>query len=271
MANAYPELPVLPYQRTTVLMQDVINYLRGHVGIPLEVKRMTYIVCRNESSNGRSGVNNNLAGFQADGGRWSKSLDHFFVGTTTVNENQTGHSRIFLCFASWQDSLNCLSICMQARGLYVGGKTWQHSNLDVVDPTTLARAYTKEWVRGSSQAEPSDEALQNFLSMYAQAAGPTIFPDNLRETPTVEPVKPPVTASVQPTEPPIQWWGEVGRLRAALTDIIARANAALAAMPAMPDTPPVVIPPFGHLPPAVDPDNSADILNEAVLNREHPP
>lgn len=238
MANAYPELPVLPYQRTLVPMQAVISYLQD-ADLPFEVKRVTYVIFRIESANGQSGVNNNYSGMQADGGRWDASIDHYFVGTTTATEGGTGRQRIFLCFATWQDSVACLAGRLTARGLYVGGTTHLITQMHVDSAEALSRAYTKEWVTGTASAEPSAAATRNFLSMYSQAVqffGPPATP----RVPTPPTVIQPVVAGT-----------EVASLRAALADIIARAQVALATLP--------------EPPAAAGPDNSADDLNAQVL------
>lgn len=168
MANAYPELPQEPYRRTTVPMPDVIHFLQA-ANLPKEVKRSTYVVFRIESANGQSGVNNNYAGVQADGNRWAESLTHYFSGTTTTPENQTGRTRIFLCFRTWQDCVSFLADRMEARGLYVGGTTHQITQMEVTSPHDLVAAYYKEWVTGNADANPPPDQIAGFLLMYAQA------------------------------------------------------------------------------------------------------
>jgi hypothetical protein len=248
MANAYPELPALQYQRTSVPMADVIAYLQS-ADLPAEVKRSTYIVFRNESANGQSGVNNNYAGMQADGavlmpngelkgGRWEASIEHYFVGTTTAIESGTGRQRVFLCFATWQDSVACLASRLAARGLYVGGRTHLITQMDVDSAATLARAYTREWVTGLATAEPSEAGAAHFLSMYSQAA--QFFQPTAAPTPPTPPTSAPVAST------------EVASLRAALADIIALAQAALATLP----EPTPAVP---------NPDDSADDLNAQIL------
>jgi hypothetical protein len=224
VTNAYPELPALAYRRTSVAMPDVVSYLQAS-GLPPEVKRSTYVIFRIESANGTAGVNNNYSGMQADGARWDASIDHYFVGTTVAPENATGASRTFLCFAKWEDSVACLADRLTARGVFVGGRTHYITKLDVTDATMLARVYTKEWAKGLADAEPSANAIGSFLSMYAQAVA--AFP------------APPVESAPTPAVTPD---ADAARLRAALTDIIARAQAALA-----------------------DQDDSADDLNAQVL------
>lgn len=168
MQNAYPELAVIPYRRTTVTMPDVIDAIRAMPEM-VEIQRAAYIVFRNESANGQSGVNNNYAGVQADSGRWPENLTHWFEGTVVLPENQTGLRRRFVSFRTPADCLAFLCDRIGARGLYIGGRTHLIANMVIATPTDLARAYFKEWVRGDAAAEPDKATLDGFLSMYAQA------------------------------------------------------------------------------------------------------
>ena len=88
MANAYPELPSLPFQRTSAAMTDVIAALKASTTL-LEIKRAGYVIFRNESGNGSKGINNNYIGAQADSGRWPESFTGSFAGTVSVKENAT--------------------------------------------------------------------------------------------------------------------------------------------------------------------------------------
>lgn len=160
-------MPVVPFLRTTLAIPDAIEALRA-VPALAEVRRAAYIIFRNESSNGRSGVNNNYAGVQADGARW-RGLDHLIAGTVVLPENQTGKRRRFVAFASAADCLAFLCTRVESRGLYVGGRTHKVLTMSIATPTDLARAYTKEWVTGSAAAEPDAEALEGFLLMFRQA------------------------------------------------------------------------------------------------------
>ena len=266
MANAYPELPTEPYERTSVPMPDVITYLQD-AALPVEVKRATYIVFRIESANGRSGVNNNYSGMQADGARWPDSLTHYFTGTTTATEGGTGRQRIFLCFDSWHDSVACLADRLAARGLYVGGTTHLVTQINVTSATVLAQAYTKEWVTGSATAEASAASIGNFLSMYAQAAdyfnvvsvAPTTnTPPNVPSiTPNVPSITPNAVPPLSPQAPAEDVIAENAQLRYALVDISARAQAVLASMPTR-----SLMPSY--------PDHIADKLNVAELARIKP-
>lgn len=167
VANCYPELPVIPYEKTSVPMADVIAYLQSlnYVG---EVKRAVYVIFRNESANGRSGVNGNYAGVQADGSRWPDKWDKRIIATTVKNENMTGRSRRFVVFNSWKDSVDFLIDSIVARGLYIGGFSQRIAKISIREPKDLARAYYKEWVMGEKLAEPDGDFIKDFQSMYSQ-------------------------------------------------------------------------------------------------------
>jgi hypothetical protein len=168
MKNSYPDKPIVPYKKTSVSMNEVINYI---INLPIqtEVKRATYIFFRNESENGTRGINNNYAGIQADSGRWNKKFDESISGTVELKENGTGRLRRFLAFRDFRASIDFLSDRVKDRGLYVGGFAHLIAKIIVADRQTLARVYQKEWVKGDPAAEPTPEQLKNFLSMYHQS------------------------------------------------------------------------------------------------------
>lgn len=170
MRNAYPELPVVPYRKTTVPMSLAIEALK-RLDVPTEVRRAAYIMFRNESANGQKGVNENYAGLQADGSRWPDSLTKWIAGTVVLPENQTGKQRRFLAFDHVDGCLAFLCDRVQSRGLYIGGMTHLVLRMEIQTPTDLCRAYQKEWVKGSATAEPDAAALSGFLSMFEQAQG----------------------------------------------------------------------------------------------------
>lgn len=169
MQNFYPEKPIVPYQRTQVEMFKVIAYLQS-ASANKEIKRMAYIMFRNESANGKSGICNNYCGFQADSGRWNAIHDNKIVGVAKKVENGTGKERLFLAFSDVGGCLEMLLERVQGRGLYVGGTTHKIWKTTIDTSTQLARAYKKEWVTGSINAEPTQEEVGNFLSMYNQAS-----------------------------------------------------------------------------------------------------
>lgn len=166
--NSYPEKPLIPYRKTTVSMQEVIQYIYS-LPYELEVKRSTYIMFRNESQNGSKGINNNYAGIQADSGRWADKFNDKIIGTVVLKENGTGRERRFVAFRDYRASVDFLADRVKARGLYVGGTTHKILTMQVPTAKDLCRAYYKEWVKGSASAEPTEQALKNFLSMYQQS------------------------------------------------------------------------------------------------------
>lgn len=170
MTNSYPEFQVLPYQPTTIKMADVVTAIQK-MDEDKEVKRMAYIMFRNESGNGQHGINNNYCGIQADSGRWTGVDESTIAGVVQKVENGTGKTRLFLAFKDVTGCLSFLFAKVKQRGLFIGGDThviW-HEHID--DLNEAARAYIKEWVRGSVNAEPTPAELQGFCSMYRQAAG----------------------------------------------------------------------------------------------------
>lgn len=168
MKNSYPELPEVKYQKTTIEMDAVVDYIQT-LQVPAEVKRSAYIMFRNESANGKSGLNNNYAGVQADSGRWPGKWDDVITGTVTKTENGTGKVRLFVAFRSWHDSIDFLIDRVQDRGLYVGGYARLIAKMNITTSTELAIAYKKDWVTGLRGYKPSEQEVANFLSMYRQA------------------------------------------------------------------------------------------------------
>jgi len=168
MANAYPELPQLAFQRTTVAMPDVVASLNAQQ-VDTEVKRAGYVMFRNESGNGSKGVNNNYVGAQADSGRWPEELTPSFSGTVTTTENATGRERIFLAFSDVDGCIAFLMNRVSSRGLFVGGTTHKVLTMQVASANDLAVAYHREWVTGSATSNPSPDEVASFLSMYRQA------------------------------------------------------------------------------------------------------
>lgn len=169
MKNYYPEKPFLPYQRTQVDMPLVVEYLQKAIA-PAEQKRSTYIIFRNESANGKSGINNNYAGIQADSGRWPAIYDERIIGVVAKAENQTGKIRVFCAFEDFTVSVDFLLGRVAARGLYVGGTTHKITHTYIDNAAELAVAYKREWVKGNPYYNPTKDEVNAFLSMYRQAA-----------------------------------------------------------------------------------------------------
>ncbi len=173
MKNYYPDKPQLPYRRTKVEMGAIVSYMQT-MAVPVEVKRAAYIMFRFESGNGSKGVNENYIGAQADSGRWPAKWDNHIIGTVVRNENGTGKQRIFLAFASWQDSVDFLVERVKDRGLYIGGYARLVAKMDIAFKEELCLAYKRDWVTGNKKYFPTEEETRSFLSMYAQAE--RIFP-----------------------------------------------------------------------------------------------
>ncbi len=104
LRNSYPELPQMPYQRTSVDMKEVIAYIKT-LEVSSEVKIAMYVMFRMESGNGKSGINNNYGGIQADSGRWAPELEKHMTGTVVKKENGTGKVRRFIAFENVAGSL----------------------------------------------------------------------------------------------------------------------------------------------------------------------
>jgi len=166
--NSYPELPGLPYTKTSIDMDSVIAYIKESPYIA-EVKRACYVIFRNESSNGKSGVCNNYIGLQTDSGRWDAHISAKIIGTTLKNENMTGNQRRFACFNSFKDSIDILEYEILGRGLFIGGTAHPYHTGLVTSANDLALAYYRNWVMGSNDALPDKDFTNGFLSMYHQA------------------------------------------------------------------------------------------------------
>lgn len=166
--NVYPEKPELQYQRTSIEMALAIAHIK-EAAVPVEVKRAAYIFFRIESGNGRSGVNNNYSGIQADGARWPEEYDSKIAGTCVKGENGTGKLRRFVCFHSFKDSLDFTMSNARRRGMYIGGETWKYTSIQVKSSASLCRAYKREWVTGNPKYQPTERELLDFGSMYRQA------------------------------------------------------------------------------------------------------
>ena len=96
--NFYPSFPEIPYEHTSIDMPTVVAFAKTLIGkYPIEVVRMAYCIFRNEGSNGKSGVNNNYVGLQADNAVW-EGLDPAHIVGTCVRIDGAGDKRRFICF-----------------------------------------------------------------------------------------------------------------------------------------------------------------------------
>ena len=166
--NAYPELPVLPFARTSVAMPDVINYLSGKT-VDTPIKRAAYVIFRNESGNGHKGVNNNYIGQQADGNRLPDKWTPAIAGTCVHAENQTGKLRRFVCFKEWKTCVDLLCDRVDARGLFVGGFAHPFADMQVDTDDDWPLAYWREWVQGSATAQIPAADKSGLLQEYQAA------------------------------------------------------------------------------------------------------
>jgi hypothetical protein len=173
--NSYPNLPEIPVKKTSVDMPIVVAYAKTLVGKYLkEVVRTAYCIFRNESGNGKSGVNNNYGGIQADCGVW-EGLDPTNINGTCVMKDNAGDVRRFICFneKGYQACFDFLCYKINQRGMYIGS-----SLIPISKPTfeeledeekkvavdNLYNAYQKKWVANAK--EDTAEARDNFKSLY---------------------------------------------------------------------------------------------------------
>jgi hypothetical protein len=166
--NAYPELPVLPFARTTVAMSDVLKHLKSSSAANA-VKRSSYVIFRNESGAGKKGVNNNYVGLQADGGRQPDKWTPYFAGTCVHAENMTGRLRRFICFKDWTGCADFLVEKVHTRGLYVGGFAHPYAEMAVNSAEDWPLAYWREWVKGDRAAQILKADYDSLLKLYEDA------------------------------------------------------------------------------------------------------
>lgn len=166
--NAYPELPVLDFLRTSVAMTDVVHYIAGtQTAVP--VKRAAYVIFRNESGNGQKGINNNYIGLQADGNRLADKWTPAIAGTCVHAENMTGRLRRFVCLRNWTTCIDILADKVSTRGLYVGGYAHPYANMQVNSDNDWPLAYWREWVQGDGHAQIPAAEKNSLLSEYRDA------------------------------------------------------------------------------------------------------
>ena len=163
--NAYPNVPVIQYQKTSVSDADTVAYMLG-LNQPLNVKRAAYTIFYIESADGKDGLNNNYEGIQADGDKLGEPWDDLVIATIVEPETMTGNPRRFCVFANWSDPLDYLINRVSGRGLYIGGYAHPYANMNVTDPTSFGLAYYREWVEGDGTATPSASDLNDIVEVY---------------------------------------------------------------------------------------------------------
>ncbi len=167
VANKYPELPTVPYKKTSTSMSDVVAYI-AKLPISIAVKVAVYTVFCNESANGAKGVNENYAGIQADNSRWPDNISKLAIATTVIAENMTGKQRRFLVFNDFKASVDFLSDRSQSRGLYVGGTPHLYYFDKISDRNEWVLAYWREWVMGAKTSNPPADEKSYLLKIYAR-------------------------------------------------------------------------------------------------------
>jgi len=171
MKNYYPELPEIPYKKTQIGMPFVVAFAKTLVGkYPKEVIRMAYIIFRNESSNGKSGVNNNYIGCQADNARWEGLPMENVIGTCVKTDN-AGDTRRFICFNEngYKDCFEFLCYKVQQREMFLKEETTTNLLFPMIEKIAepLYHLYEQKWV--SNPKEDTSEAKANFISLYNSA------------------------------------------------------------------------------------------------------
>lgn len=170
MKNYYDDKKQVAYFNAKVEMAAIINHI-NNASAPVEVKRMAYIILRNESANGNSVVNGtNAAGVQSDSGRWPSKWDAAIVATTIKKGNREGYDRGFVVFDTLANCVQFLCERLQVRGMYIGGFSYKYYKKDVTNADTLAACYDAEWVFGNNTRRSKPEDIDGFISMYKQAA-----------------------------------------------------------------------------------------------------
>lgn len=157
--NYYPELPEIPYERTTVGMEKLISYANNSP-YPLEVKRMAYCMFRNESANGTKGVNGNYAGIQADCGRWSGLKG---ANGTCLRIDSGKINRRFICFdieSGHEKTFDFLCFKVSSRQMFIGAP-------GVESLPELVKVYLVKWV--GRKVNPSKAEINNWHSLYMDA------------------------------------------------------------------------------------------------------
>lgn len=128
--NYYSELPEIKFKQTVKRIDDFTVFCRSLISkYTIEELAMALMIVRNESANGKKGVNNNYAGIQADCGRWSNLPGNPVA--TCVKIDSGGVVRRFLCFSEddgYKISLELVAIKAKERKM------------------TTAYHYMKSWV-----------------------------------------------------------------------------------------------------------------------------
>ncbi len=178
MKNSYPEKPEVECKFGSKEMGSIIDAIKNIDAIP-QLKRVAYVVARNESSNGKSIINGtNICGAQGDSGRWPSKFDQHITATCVKRENKRadgsgGDIRRFIVFDSLESCITFLCDRLQSKGVYIGSLGGKYHKQPVTTVEQLADAYQDEWVFGQDHNTKPIEA-NPFISMYNQAV--KLFP-----------------------------------------------------------------------------------------------
>lgn len=169
--NFYPQFPEIEPKKTSVDMATVIAFGKTLVDkYPVEVIRVAYVIFRNESGNGKLGVNNNYGGIQADNDVW-EGLDLTDVVGTCVQVDGNHETRRFLCFNDngYKTCFEFICYKVQQRKMYSLVTATLNMTIATLDKIAndCYRSYQKKWV--SNPSEDTEDARKGFVSMYKQS------------------------------------------------------------------------------------------------------
>ncbi len=160
--NFYPQFPEIPYKHTEVEMPNVVIFAKSlMLKYGIEVVRTAYCMFRNESANGKAGVNDNYCGIQADNAAW-EGLDLSNVTGTCVRVDSGGDTRRFICFNKdgYKTCFDFTCYKVKQRGIYLGAP-------GISSPDNLAISYLMKWVGVSYKTAIGKVAeIANFKSLY---------------------------------------------------------------------------------------------------------
>jgi len=167
-SGKWKNLPVIPYQQTSVNTADVANYLKSKGNsIDSSVKRATYAIFIIESGNGKKGINNNYIGLQTDGGGFISTDANFVKGSTTLLDSG-GNCRAFATYNTWQECIDHLIEVMKSRKQgSLSGRQIVPTNPD--DSNYFGTGYASNWV-GLFNSDPRYvDATNTAKSIYVLA------------------------------------------------------------------------------------------------------
>ncbi len=143
--NSYPEKPEIACVFTRKEMGEIITTLKNAT-YSVNVKRVAYVVIRNETGNGRSVINNtNICGAQGDVRRWPSKFDTIITATCVRRENKRvdgtgGDIRRYIVFNTLESGIAFLCDRLQAKGVYIGSQGGKYHKQPVVTKEDLAEA-----------------------------------------------------------------------------------------------------------------------------------